>query len=128
MLAFSLSVAGYQGEVMRAAFLSVPQGELEAGRAIGMGRIKLLRRIWMPRAFQSVLPTLANEAVLTLKATPLAATITVYDVYGVSTIIRQETFRIYEPLLLVAGLYFRLTMLIVILYRWLERLGPPQTA
>jgi len=124
VLAFSLSVAGYEGEVMRGAFKSVPKGELEAARAFGMSRFTVLRRIWLPRALQNVLPTLAGEFVLTLKATPLAATITVFDVYGVGSIVRQETYRIYEPLLLVAGIYILLTAIIVLLFRWLENRVP----
>ena len=124
VLAFSLSVAGYEGEVMRGAFAGVPKGELEAGRAFGMSRFTLLRRIWLPRALQNVMPTLAGEFVLTLKSTPLAATITVFDVYGVGTLVRQETYRVYEPLLLVAGIYVCLTGVIVIVFRWLENRVP----
>jgi len=124
LLAFTVSVAGYEGEVMRGAFKGVPKGELEAARAFGMGKFTLLRRIWLPRALQNVLPTLAGEFVLTLKSTPLAATITVFDVYGVGTIVRQETYRIYEPLLLVAGIYICLTGIIVLLFRWLESRVP----
>lgn len=120
VLAFSLSVAGYEGEVMRGAFKGVPKGELEAARAFGMSRFTILRRVWLPRAFQNVLPTLAGEFVLTLKSTPLAATITVFDVYGVGSIVRQETYRVYEPLLLVAGIYVFLTAIIVVFFRWLE--------
>ena len=124
VLAFTLSVAGYEGEVMRGAFKGVPKGELEAARAFGMSRFTVLRRIWLPRAFQNVLPTLAGEFVLTLKSTPLAATITVFDVYGVGSIVRQETYRVYEPLLLVAGIYICLTAVIVIFFRWLESRVP----
>ncbi len=124
ILAFSLSVAGYEGEVMRGAFKGVPKGELEAARAFGMSRLTLLRRIWLPRAFQNVLPTLAGELVLTLKATPLAATITIFDVYGVGTVVRQETYRVYEPLLVVAGIYLCLTAVIVVFFRWLEQRVP----
>lgn len=125
LLAFSISVAGYEGEIMRGAFKSVPKGELEAARAFGMSRFTMLRRIWLPRAFQNVLPTLAGEFVLTLKSTPLAATITVFEVYGIGTIVRQETYRIYEPLLFIAGIYICLTGLIVLLFRWLENKVPP---
>jgi polar amino acid transport system permease protein len=117
-------VAGYEGEVLRGAFKSVPKGELEAARAFGMGRFTILRRIWLPRALQNVLPTLAGEFVLTLKSTPLAATITVFDVYGVGSIVRQETYRVYEPLLLVAGIYICLTACIVVFFRWLENRVP----
>jgi len=120
VFAFTLSVAGYEGEIMRGAFKGVPKGELEAARAIGMSRFQVLRRIWLPRALQNVFPTLAGEFILTLKATPLAATITVFEVYGVSTIVRQETYRIYEPLLFVAGIYIFLTICLVILFRFLE--------
>ena len=124
VLAFTLSVAGYEGEVMRGAFKGVAKGELEAARAFGMSRFTMLRRIWLPRAFQNVLPTLAGELVLTLKATPLAATITIFDIYGVGTVVRQETYRVYEPLLVVAGLYLLLTAVIVVLFRWLEQRVP----
>ena len=124
ILAFTISVAGYEGEVMRGAFKGVPKGELEAARAFGMSRFTVLRRIWLPRALQNVFPTLAGEFVLTLKSTPLAATITVFDVYGVGSIVRQETYRVYEPLLLVAGIYIALTAVIVVLFRWLEQRVP----
>jgi polar amino acid transport system permease protein len=59
LLAFSLNEGGYAGEIMRGGFLSVPKGELEAARAFGMSPWQVLRRIWLPRAFRNVLPTLA---------------------------------------------------------------------
>ncbi len=126
--AFTISVAGYSGEVLRGAFSGVPKGELEAARAMGMGPFTVLRRIWLPRALQNVFPTLAGEMVLTLKATPLAATITVYEVFGVGTIIRQETYRVYEPLLVVAGIYVVLTAIIVLIMRYFENRIPRPSA
>lgn len=120
VFAFTLSVAGYEGEIMRGAFKGVPKGELEAARAIGMSPFQVLRRVWLPRAIQNVFPTLAGEFVLTLKATPLAATITVFEVYGVGSIVRQETYRIYEPLLFVAAIYILLTICLVVFFRVLE--------
>lgn len=128
VVAFSLSVAGYEGEVMRGAFRGVPRGELEAARAMGMSPFTVLRRIWLPRALQNVFPTLAGEFILTLKSTPLAATITVYEVYGIGSIVRQETYRIYEPLLFVALIYLLLTFVMVIGFRLLERRMPRRTA
>ena len=124
IVAFSLSVAAYEGHVMKGAFQSVPKGELQAGRAFGMSSFTLLRRVWLPRALQNVLPTLAGEAVLTLKSVPLASTITIFGVYGVGSIVRQETYRVYEPLLFVGFIYICLTGLIVVLFRWLESRVP----
>ena len=129
VLAFTFSVAGYVGEVMRGAFAGVPKGELEAARAMGMSPFKVLWRIWLPRAVQNVFPTLAGEVVLTLKATPLAATITIYELFGRSTEVRQDTFLVYEPLLLVAGIYVLLTGIIVAIFGWLEnRIPKPSVA
>ena len=127
VVAFALSVAAYEGHVMAGAFRSVPKDELEAGRAFGMGRFTLLWRIWLPRAIQNVLPTLAGEAVLTLKSVPLASTITVFGVYGVGSIVRQETYRIYEPLLFVAFIYICLTGILVYVFGWLERRVPSES-
>jgi polar amino acid transport system permease protein len=113
LLALTISFAGYEGEVMRGAFLAVPKGELEAAKAFGMSPWKILVRIWLPRAVRLALPTLAGDTALQLKSTPLAATVTVLDLFGVSNKIRQDTFRVYEPLVLVLVVYVVLYFFIV---------------
>ena len=128
VLALTLSVAGYSGEVMLGAFKGVPHGQLEAAKAMGMPRFTIFRRIWLPQAMQRVLPTLGGETVLTLKATPLVATITVVDIYAVSSRVRQDTFIIYEPLLLLAVVYMLIAGVIVLLFRWLESRVPQKLA
>ncbi|WP_395686308.1 ABC transporter permease [Aestuariivirga sp.] len=124
VLAFSINEGGYAGEIMRGAFLSVPKGELEAGRAFGMSRWGVLSRIWFPRAVRNVLPTLAGETVLMLKATPLAATVTVLDIFGVILRVRQNTYLTYEPLLVGAALYMVLTLIITQLFGRIESRVP----
>ncbi len=128
VVALSLSVAGYVGEVMRGAFKGVPHGQLEAAKAMGMPRMTIFRRIWLPQALHRVLPTLGGETVMQMKATPLAATITVVDIYAVSSRVRQDTFIVYEPLLLLAVVYMAIAGLIVLLLRWLENRLPTRTA
>lgn len=128
VLGLSLSVAGYEGEVMRGAFKSVPHGQLEAARAMGMPRFTTFRRIWLPQALQRVLPTLGGETVLQLKATPLVAMITVVDIYAVASRVRSETLITYEPLMLLAAVYLAITGVIVTLFRWLERRVPQKAA
>jgi polar amino acid transport system permease protein len=121
LLALTLSFAGYEGEVMRGAFAGVPRGELEAARAYGMAPFTTLRRIWLPRAFGRALPTLGGEVLLQLKSTPLVATVTVLDLYGAITRVRQETLLTYEPLLFIAFVYMCLSAIIVLLVRMIER-------
>jgi polar amino acid transport system permease protein len=123
-LAFTLSFAGYEGAIMKGAFQSVPKGELEAARAFGMSPWTVLTRIWLPRAFRIVLPTLGGETILQLKATPLAATVTVIELYGASYQVRQDTYRVYEPLLLVAVIYLALTYVITRIFAYIERQVP----
>ena len=118
--AISISVGAYKGEVLRGALLSVPRGELEAAEAFGMPRFTRLRRIWLPRAVQIVLPTLSGEFVLTLKATPLASLIAVMDLLGVATRVRMDTYRVYEPLLLAGVVYIAISLLIALVFRLIE--------
>lgn len=128
VLALTLSFAGYEGEVMRGAFKGVPKGQLEAARAMGMPRLTILRRIWLPQALHRALPTLGGEVVLQLKATPLVATITVVDIYAVASRVRQDTFIVYEPLLLLAVVYMAITGVLVLAFRWLEHRVPARVA
>jgi polar amino acid transport system permease protein len=119
-VALTLSFAGYEGETMRGAFAGVPKGELEAGHALGMHPFTILRRIWLPRAIQRVLPTLNGELILQLKATPLVATIAVVDTYAIFGRIRQETYIIYEPLLLLALTYLLMAGIITLACKYFE--------
>ncbi len=128
VVALTLSFAAYEGEIMRGAFKGVPRGQLEAAKAMGMPRLTVLRRIWLPQAIQRALPTLGGETVLQLKATPLVATITVVDIFAVSSRIRQDTFIVYEPLLLLAVVYMVITGIIVLAFRALENRLPTRTA
>jgi len=128
VVALTISYAGYEGEVMRGAFRSVPRGQLEAARAMGMPRFTMFRRIWLPQAIQRVLPTLAGETVLQMKATPLVATITMIEIYAVAGRVRQDTFIIYEPLLLIAVVYMAIAGLIVLMFRWFEGRVPVKAA
>ena len=128
VLALTLSVAGYEGEVMRGAFKGVAHGQLEAARAMGVPRFTAFRRIWLPQALHRALPTIGGEMVLQMKATPLVATITVVDIYSVAKRVTQDTFIVYEPLLLLAVVYMALAGIIVLLFRRLEARLPTRTA
>ncbi len=120
LAAFTLSFAGYEAEIMRGAFLSVPRGELEAAEALGLSRAQVLWRIWFPSAFLKVLPTLTGEVIGQLKATPLIFTVPVIDLMGVAQKVRHDTYLTYEPLLFVAAVYLALTFVIVQLFALAE--------
>nr|WP_299380421.1 ABC transporter permease subunit [uncultured Halomonas sp.] len=123
-LTFTISVGAYSGEVIRGAMLSVPSGELAAGRAFGLTRWQVLYRLWLPRAIQICLPTLTGEMILLLKSVPLVSTIAVMDLLKAANLVRDETFLVYEPLLLIAGIYIALTVVLTIAMRFVERNFP----
>ncbi len=123
-VSFTLNYAAYEAEVLRGALLAVPKGELEAARSLGMSPAQVLRRIWLPRAIRIALPTIAGEIVLQLKATPLAFTVTVMDLYAVAYKIRQDTLLVYEPLLVVTAFYVFLTLLVTRVFRIVEAQVP----
>lgn len=111
-LALTLSVGAYVGEVLRGGLRAVPRGELEAARAYGMRPAQVLRRVWMPRALQMLRPALAGESVMLLKSTALASTVAVTDLLGAANLVRAQTLKVYEPLLVVAVVYIVLAFLI----------------
>ncbi|KVN31954.1 nickel permease [Burkholderia pyrrocinia] len=122
--ALVISVGAYVGEVLRAGLRGVPKGEIEAARAMGMRPSMIARRVWLPRAIQILLPTLAGETVMLLKSTALASTVAVMDVLGAANYIRAQTLRTYEPLLAIAVIYVALAFLIERAFGRLERRVP----
>lgn len=105
VLAFGLQQAAYTSEVIRAALLSVPQGQREAASALGMTRGRALRRIVLPQAMRLAVPPISNDTINLLKATALVAFISVPDLlYSV----QQVYNRTYEvvPLLMVATIWY----------------------
>ncbi|MEX1216120.1 ABC transporter permease [Saccharospirillum sp.] len=123
-LTFILSVGAYSGEIFRGAMQSVPSGELEAGRAFGLSSWQILYRLWLPRAFQIGLPSLTGEMILLLKSVPLVSTIAVMDLLQAANIVRDETFLVYEPLLLITGIYLAIVILLTLVMRTVERSFP----
>lgn len=84
IIAFSLNVGGYAAEVIRAAILSVPKGQWEAGHTIGMSRHQTLVRIILPQATRVSVPPLSNTFISLVKDTSLASLILVTELFRVA--------------------------------------------
>ncbi|WP_299165584.1 amino acid ABC transporter permease [uncultured Arthrobacter sp.] len=81
IIAFSLNVGGYAAEIIRAAILSVPRGQWEAGHTIGMSRTLALRRIILPQAARVSVPPLSNTFISLVKDSSLASLILVSELF-----------------------------------------------
>ncbi|MCP2366372.1 cystine transport system permease protein [Agromyces flavus] len=82
--AFSLNVGGYAAEIIRAAILSVPKGQWEAGYTIGMSSATTLRRVILPQAARVSVPPLSNTFISLVKDTSLASLILVTEMFRVA--------------------------------------------
>ena len=81
IIAFSMNVGGYAAEVVRAAILSVPKGQWEAGWTVGMSPARSLRRIILPQAARVSVPPLSNTFISLVKDTSLASLILVTEMF-----------------------------------------------
>ncbi|KQL44804.1 cysteine ABC transporter permease [Brevibacillus choshinensis] len=97
IIGFTISVGAYNSEIIRAAILSIPKGQWEAGYSIGMSYRQALKRIILPQATRVSVPPLSNSFISLVKDTSLAATITVTEMFRVA---QQITATTYEPLVL----------------------------
>lgn len=79
VLALGLAFSGYFTETFRAGILAIPKGHIDAGRALGMSWLLIIRRIILPQAFRLMLPEGLNQLVSLFKATTLVSLISVPD-------------------------------------------------
>ncbi|MDU4695108.1 MAG: amino acid ABC transporter permease [Paenibacillus sp.] len=105
VIGFTLSVGAYGSEIVRAAILSIHEGQWEAAYSLGMTRLQALRRIILPQASRVSVPPLANSFISLVKDTSLAATVTYTEMFRTA---QQITSTTYEPLIVYteAGLIY----------------------
>jgi cystine transport system permease protein len=112
ILAFSLNVGGYAAEVVRAAILSVPKGQWEAGHTVGLSRGRTLTRIVLPQAARVSVPPLSNTFISLVKDTSLASTILVTELFRQAQQIAAFTFEFMAIYLEAALIYWIICMLL----------------
>ena len=97
ILALTISQGAYNSEVIRAALGSIPKGQNEACRALGLNKWQTMSRIIVPQAALVAVPSLGNSFISLLKDTSLVATITVHEIFQTAQAINAVKF---QPLLL----------------------------
>ena len=120
IFAFSLNTAAYQAEIFRGAILAVGKGQREAAAALGLSRWRIARHVVLPQALPVALRPLGNELVSMIKASALAAIVTLLDLMGQTRLIFSRTFD-FSVYLYAAILYLLLTETIRRLWLVIER-------
>jgi polar amino acid transport system permease protein len=105
LLGLGINQGAYTSEVVRGGMLSVDTGQYEAAKAIGMTRMRALRRIVFPQAMRVVIPPLGNEFIGMVKLTSLASVIQFAEILHNAQNIYYANSRVIE-LLIVAGIWY----------------------
>ena len=120
-LGLSLNTGAYLAEIIRAGLESVPPGQTEAAKSIGMSSFTRFRRVTLPQAIPVIIPPYGNFFISLLKETSLVSVIGGGDLLTQTEVIYSQNFLVI-PLLLVACMwYLVLTTILTVAQRRLER-------
>lgn len=121
LIAVSLNSAAYVAEIIRSGIQSVDKGQTEASRSLGLSSGQTMRYIILPQAIKNILPTFGNEFITLIKETSVASTIGVADLMYASKIVQSSSYQPFNPLIIVAVIYFILTFSLSQIVRMYER-------
>jgi polar amino acid transport system permease protein/polar amino acid transport system substrate-binding protein len=119
--AISLNASVYVAEIVRAGIQSVPRGQMEAARSLGMPHYMAMKEIIMPQAIKNILPALGNEFVAVIKGSSMAYVLGVAELTFTAKVVQGSTYKGLEPLLISAVFYLVLTYSLGRLISWAER-------
>ena len=97
---------GYFAEIFRAGFQSIPPGQIEAARMLGIPRRMIITRIQIPQMLTLIIPPSTNQMIILVKESALLSIITVAELTKNTTQMVNETFAVIEPYVAVALLYW----------------------
>lgn len=120
IIAFALNYTAYYAEIFRGGILSIPDGQFEAIRVLGIGKIQGFRRIIIPQVLRTVLPSVGNEVISLVKDTSL-----VY-ILGLGELLRAgqiaaNTYASLLPFVAVGIIYLLITGILTILLMLIEK-------
>lgn len=120
VVALGLYTGAYMAEALRSGINSVPQGQAEAGRAIGLGFIQLLRLVVIPQAVRTVIAPISNLFIANFKNTAVALTISAPELTALSRRMINQSAGTWRSLLIPAAIYLVLLLLAGAVFRGLE--------
>lgn len=121
VMALVLGYGAFIAEVFRAGLLSVPSGQIEAAKALGLSPWRRFRLIVLPQAIRTILPPLGNDFIALVKDSSLVSVVGVLDITQLGKVTAAGNFRYFETYNVVALLYLCLTVSLSLGLRRLER-------
>ena len=108
IIGFGLCSGAYHSEYLRGALMSIPLGQMQAARALGMTKLQAIRSIILPQMIRRAIPGCSNEIIYLIKYSSLAYLVTVIDLTGQGRLIAYATFRFFDAFLIVGLIYLGL--------------------
>ncbi|GAA0373802.1 amino acid ABC transporter permease [Microbispora corallina] len=120
-LGLALHQAAYAAEIVRAGFLSVGHGQLEAAAALGIPRARQILRIQLPQAMRTIVPTAGNEIIGLVKGTSVVYIMALPELFYQVQVIYNRNGRVIALLLVAAIWYLALTTVMSVAQYYVER-------
>ncbi|WP_158970120.1 amino acid ABC transporter permease [Chachezhania sediminis] len=121
LLCLAMFEGAYVTEIVRAGIQSIPKGQWEAGQAIGLSPLNVLRDVILPQALRKVLPPMAGQFISLIKDSAIVSLISIQELTFLATEVASTTTRVFETWILVGAMYFALCYSFALLFGWLER-------
>lgn len=120
IIVLALFESAFVGEIIRAGIESIPRGQKEAARSIGLSWLDEMRIVILPQAFRKVLPPLASQFIALIKDSAIISLISVQDLTLRAVELANSTRLLFETWITAATLYFGLCFGLSLLFRRLE--------
>lgn len=117
----AINYSAYEAEIYRAGLQAIPDGQMEAGLALGMTRRQTLRHIIIPQATRIVIPPVTNDFIALFKDTSVCSVITVVELTKQYSILANSTLRVIEFAIMASVLYLMMSWPLSKFAAWYER-------
>jgi polar amino acid transport system permease protein len=121
VVGFVICYGAYMSEIYRAGIQSIPKGQMEAARSLGMSYFQAMRHVVLPQAIRVILPPIGNEFISLLKDSSLVSAVAMADLTRRGREFMSTHFNPIEVWTMVALLYLVLTLFSARIVNWIER-------
>jgi polar amino acid transport system permease protein len=121
IIALGINSGAYIAEIVRAGIQSIPKGQTEAAKSLGMTYWQTMRYIILPQAFRNILPALGNEFIALTKDSSLVSVIAIRELLRSGQIVISRTYQSFAVYIAVALIYFVMTFIMSRIVRWTEK-------
>ncbi|MGB3352632.1 MAG: amino acid ABC transporter substrate-binding protein/permease [Mycobacterium sp.] len=121
IITLSLNAGAYMTEIVRGGILSVDKGQMEASRSLGIGYLPTMRKVILPQAIRTMIPSYINQFVITLKDTSILSVIGIAELTQTGRIIIAGNFQSFNMWLIIGIIYFVVIMALTKLSDQLEK-------